>query len=98
VPEPNFELPDASNRSSRLLQVPGVYVKGILMTVALVGRIWFVFTGPAALVARLLALAAQDLLGTVKGWDRDAYDLLTRAWRGAFPRPLHPQDAAAAAA
>lgn len=45
VPEPNFELPDAPDRSTRLLQAPGVYFKGIWMGAALGGGIWFVLTG-----------------------------------------------------
>lgn len=47
----------------------------------------------------MTALAARDLLGTVKNWDQDAYDELTRPWRTAFPEhPLHPEDAALATA
>ncbi|MGW4528350.1 hypothetical protein [Amycolatopsis sp. NPDC004378] len=45
VPEPNFELPDAPDRSTRLLQAPGVYIKGILMGAVMAGGIWFVLTG-----------------------------------------------------
>ncbi len=44
----------------------------------------------------MLALAARDLIGTVPGWDRDAYDLLTAPWTAAFG-PVHPDDVQAVA-
>lgn len=41
----------------------------------------------------MLALAARDLIGTTAEWTQDAYDILTRPWRTAFPAtPLHPDD------
>lgn len=38
------------------------------------------------------ALAARDLIGTVPGWDQDAYDLLSTPYRRFFGQPLHPDD------
>ena len=45
MPEPSFELPDAPDRSTRLVQVPGVYFKGLWIGAALGGGIWFAITG-----------------------------------------------------
>lgn len=45
APQPNFELPDAPDRSTRLVQTPGVYTKGLLIGAALAGGTWFVLTG-----------------------------------------------------
>lgn len=42
----------------------------------------------------LLALAARDLIGTVPGWTREAYDALTEPWRIAMALPAHPDDTA----
>ena len=44
----------------------------------------------------MLALAARDLIGTVPGWDRAAYDLLSAPWAAALG-PIHPDDAQAVA-
>ncbi|GAB3161825.1 hypothetical protein GCM10027258_79560 [Amycolatopsis stemonae] len=45
IPELNFELPDAPDRSTRLLQAPGVYIKGLWIGAMLGGGTWFVLTG-----------------------------------------------------
>ena len=37
------------------------------------------------------ALTLRDLIGTTPGWDREAYDILTRPWRTVIG-PIHPDD------
>jgi hypothetical protein len=39
----------------------------------------------------LAGLAARDLIGTVDGWDQDAYDFATKPWLEALG-PIHPDD------
>lgn len=50
---------------------------------------WGAARGAARDVA--CALVARDLIGQHDGWDRMAYDLLTRTWRRAIG-PIHPDD------
>lgn len=45
VPQPDFDVPDAPNRSTRLVRAPGVYLKGLLIGLALAGLAWFAVTG-----------------------------------------------------
>lgn len=52
---------------------------------------WDRIAFPCGYGLEMLALAARDLIGTVPGWDRAAYDALTYAWSVAFG-PIHPGD------
>jgi hypothetical protein len=85
--------------ADRLHTMPGThalqdaqYAAGMALAEVGADSYWWESATGCVWGSELLALAARDLLGTVEGWDQDAYDLLTRAWRRAFPGPLHPQD------
>lgn len=59
---------------------------------------WWTYAGGCVWGNEILALAARDLFGTVRGWDQDAYDLLTTPWRRTLSHRLHPEDAELATA
>lgn len=47
---------------------------------------WWEYSVPCSNGLEVIAVAARDLIGSVPGWDRAAYDLLTAPWVAAFGR------------
>lgn len=56
------------------------------------GIFWGELAAPCNMGGELIALAARDLIGTVRGWTWDAYATLVEPWRAAFGEGPHPQD------
>lgn len=91
------EVRDTYERESNILrEITGVHAIEAAIVDAMVkaGRDGFGWASSISCVygLEILALAARDLIQDGTPWNRDTYDLATRAWREAMGCNLHPDD------